>query len=187
MLISRSISSRFCSKLFTVAIIRCTHKKQSLYTSTSTDKQNSYAILWYFNISWCSWQSSSHLPHRAENTEWASDAQVNTTECDHLPCSGAPIWLKWLVWQHCLLSVLVFVWQLKVNWRKQDLQDMWSDAEQKNNKRKKKKLPFQGNYDTSWHDCAITSFSGFAQNQPFLLRCYVLCAQQQSFAIFLIS
>ena len=43
MLMSRSISSRFCSRLFTVAMILCTHTKQSFSTSTATDK-NAYYV-----------------------------------------------------------------------------------------------------------------------------------------------
>ena len=47
--------------------------------------------------------------HRAGNIERASDAQVDATGSDYPPCSGAPIWLKQLVWQHGLLPVFILV------------------------------------------------------------------------------
>ena len=91
------------------------------------------------------------------------------------PWHGAPIWLEWLVWQHCLPSILVWVWLLLVHQRKQGLQTMSSDVTTaKEERQKKRKWHSQGscedNYDMPSWICAITSFVDLSEiNLSFTL------------------
>ena len=88
-------------------------------------------------------QKCLYIHHIVENTEQASDGQVDATGSDYPPFWGAPIWLKQLVWQHCFCSILVLVWLPMVHWRKQGLQAMCSDTNAaKEEKQKKKEVIF---------------------------------------------
>ena len=129
-------------------------------------------IPWYFHVTalknwkhWASMRCSSWCHRR-----WSSHRVHKRPHLTEAPPSNrsAPIWLKRLVWQHCFLPALVSVWLPTVYWRKQDLQAVWSDANQQTQNCKGKRSDIfketTANYDVpSLRVCAITPliWSGF--------------------------